>query len=216
MMRIPICCRRFGDALAGELHGVDVQPAVGLIENRKLRPQHRQLQNLGPLHLAAREAVVHVPPGELLIHPQLRHLLAELLAELPHRNQLLAFLAVRIADVGRRVPQKVGHFHARNRHRPLEGHEDPGPRSLRRVPFQNVLAVELDRALSDFILRVAHDRAGQRALARAVRPHQGVRLAAADRYIHAVEDRLALNSHVQIRDLQRFGHLKVVSGQLPY
>ena len=195
-----------GNALAGQLHGVHVEAAVGLVEDRKLRPQHGQLQNLGPLHLAAREAVVHVAAGKLLVHSQLAHFLLKLLAKLSHRDQLFAFLAVGIADVRSRVSQEVGHFHARNRHRTLEGHEDPGPRPLRRIPFENVLAVELDRAVGDFVFRVTHDRAGERALAGAVRPHQRVRFAAADRQIHAVEDRFALDGHVQVVDLKRFGH----------
>ena len=153
MIRMPICRRAadFGDALAGQLHGVDVEAAVGLVEDRELRPQHGHLQDLGPLHFAAGETVVHVAAGELFVHPQLRHLLLELLAELAHRDQLLAFLALRIADVGRRVPQEVGHLHARNRHRPLKGHEDAGPGPLGRVPFDDVLAIELDRALGHLV-----------------------------------------------------------------
>ena len=56
------------------------------------------------------------------------------------------------------------------------------------------------------VVRVAHDGEAERALAGAVRAHQGVRFAAADREVHAAEDRLAFDGDVQIRDLQRFSH----------
>ena len=53
---------------------------------------------------------------------------------------------------------------------------------------------------------IAH---AERALAGAVRPHQRMRFAAADRQIHAVEDRFAFDGNVQILDLKRFGHCQV-------
>ena len=74
------------------------------------------------------------------------------------------------------------------------------------VHRQHVFAVELDRALGHLVLRVAHDRVAERALAGAVGAHQRVRLAAADRQVHAAQDRLAFDGHVQVRDLQRFSH----------
>src|SRR3954471_12530731 len=49
-----------GDALACQLHRVDVQTAVRFVEDGKLRPQHGELQNLGPLHLAPGKSVVHI------------------------------------------------------------------------------------------------------------------------------------------------------------
>ena len=128
----------FGDALAGQPDGVGIQAAIGLVEDREFRLQHRELQNLGPLHLAAGEAVVHIPPGELRIHLQLLHLRPEFLAELLHRDQLFAFLAVGAADVRRGMAEEIGHPHAGNRHRPLKGHEDARPRPLVRLHVEHV------------------------------------------------------------------------------
>ena len=42
-----------GDALAGQAHGVDVQPAVGFVQDGELGPQHGHLQDFGPLHFAS-------------------------------------------------------------------------------------------------------------------------------------------------------------------
>ena len=50
------------------------------------------------------------------------------------------FLAVRVADVGGGMAEEVGHLHAGNRHRPLEGQEQSRPRPLVRLHLQQVLA----------------------------------------------------------------------------
>ena len=81
----------FGDALAGQPNGVGIEAAIGFVEHRESRLQHRQLQNLGPLHFAAGKAVVDVSLGELGIDSQLLHLGPQFLAEILHRNQRLRF-----------------------------------------------------------------------------------------------------------------------------
>jgi hypothetical protein len=63
----------FGDALAGQAHGIGVQPAIRLVEDRELRLQHRELQNLRPLRLAAGKTVVDISPGEFGVHLELLH-----------------------------------------------------------------------------------------------------------------------------------------------
>ena len=40
------------------------------------------------------ETLVEVSAGEIVVHPKLVHLLAEFLAEVAHRNQILALLAL--------------------------------------------------------------------------------------------------------------------------
>src|SRR3954465_9161275 len=62
------------DPLGDDAHGVDVEAAVGLVEDRECGAEHRQLQPLGPLLLAARETLVQVAAGEFGIHAQLVHL----------------------------------------------------------------------------------------------------------------------------------------------
>ena len=48
------------DAVRDDPQRVDVEPRVGLVEHRDPRLQHRHLQDLDPLLLAAGEAVVQV------------------------------------------------------------------------------------------------------------------------------------------------------------
>ena len=50
--------------------------------------------------------------------------------------------------------------------------------------------------------RVAHDHVGERRLAGAVGPHQGVDLALLDVEVEPVEDLLVLDAHVQVAYLQ--------------
>src|SRR5690606_41998450 len=53
-----------------------------LVQDGDVRLQHRHLQDLGPLLLAAGEALVQVPAREGRVHLQPLHLLPQLLAEL--------------------------------------------------------------------------------------------------------------------------------------
>src|SRR5207245_877302 len=141
------------------------------------------------------------------VDPWLAHFLPQLLSELAHRDELLALFATRVANVRRRVPQKVSHLHARNRHWPLKGHENAGPRTLGRIPVKYILAIEFDRTIGHFIIRVPHDDTGERALARTIRPHERMSLAAADRHVHAIEDRFTPNGNVQVLNFECFYHI---------
>ena len=130
-----------------------------------------------------------------------------------HRNQLFTFLAIGAADVRRGVAEEIGHLHARHRHRPLKRHEDAGPRPLVRLHRQQidhgaVVADQFDAACGHFVARMAHDGQAERRFAGAVRAHQGMHFAATDFEIHASKNRLAADGHVQISDLQRFGHFR--------
>ena len=76
--------------------------------------------------------------------------------------------------------RKSAIFTPGNRHRPLEGQKHAGPGPLVRHPSPARPPVERDAAAGDFVAGMAHDGVAQRALARAVGPHQGVDLAAAN------------------------------------
>ena len=77
------------------------------------------------------------------------------------------------------------------------------------LELEQVDAVDGRRALGDFVIRVAHQGVAQRALARAVRPHQGMDLALADRQVDPFEDLLAIDRDVQVVDLENFAHPSV-------
>ena len=70
-----------------------------------------------------------------------------------------------------------------------------------RLGLGDVLALEGDRALGDLIGGVAEQGVGERRLARAVRPHQRVDLAAGDVEVDAAQDLALLGAHVQVSDL---------------
>ena len=72
--------------------------------------------------------------------------------------------------------------------RVLEGEEEPELRALVGAQPADVLAVEERLAAGDLVGRVAHQRVGERRLARAVRAHQRVNLARADREIDSLDD----------------------------
>ena len=63
------------------------------------------------------------------------------------------------------------------------------------------LPLKVDRAAGDFVGRMAGQHAGERALARAVRAHDGVHLAGVHRQVEAFEDVFALGAHAEIFDV---------------
>ena len=62
------------DATGDVAQRVDVEAAVDLVEHRELRLEHRELQRLGALLLAARELDVHAALEELLRDTEARRL----------------------------------------------------------------------------------------------------------------------------------------------
>ena len=86
------------------------------------------------------------------------------------RRHLLALRSQRGA-------QEVDGAHTGDRGRVLEAEEEAEPRAGVGREREQVLAAEGDRAAGDDVLGVTHERVRERALARAVRPHERVDLA---------------------------------------
>ena len=78
------------------------------------------------------------------------------------------------------MAEKVGHLHAGDRHRPLEGHEQAGPGPLVRLHRQKSCPSSVMLPAGDLVTGVPHDGEAQRALAGPIGSHQGMDLAAAD------------------------------------
>ena len=167
---------------------VDVEAGVGLVEHRHPRLQHRHLQDLDALLLAAGEPVVEVARRELAADLEAVHLREQLVAELGNRHRVLDAAVPRLAHGVDRAAQEARHRHARDRMRVLEREEQAALRALVRRHLGHVLAVEEDPALGDLVGRVAHDRVGERALPGAVRPHDGVHLVQADLEVDPLDD----------------------------
>ncbi len=206
-----IRARKLLHAFADDVHGVGVEAAVGLVEDRELRLEHRHLDDLHPLLFAPREAFVEVAPSELAIDAECIEMLVEFLAELAHRDELATFLALGIANVRDRVPQEVGDLHAGDRDRVLERQVQTFSGPLVGFHLEHVLAVELDRAVGDFIVRMTSQSVSERAFARAVRTHQGMDLARVDLEIDPLEDQRAGHRHVQVFNRQRAHVRKLLS-----
>src|SRR5918998_5816234 len=78
------------DAASDDLQRVDVQARVGLVHDGESGIEHEHLQDLVPLLLPAREALVQIPLGELGVHPHNGHLLLQEPVHLHGRELLLA------------------------------------------------------------------------------------------------------------------------------
>ena len=175
---------------------VDVESGVGLVEHRQLRLEHGHLENLVALLLAAREPLVDRPA-------QQRRIEVEDLGFLFHeRHELHGVELGKAAMLPLGVDgglQEVRVVDAGNFHGVLERHEDALAGAIFRRELDEILAVVGDRSPGDFDLRMAGQRAGERALARAVRPHDGVDFALLDAQVDAAEDVFRAAADLQIR-----------------
>src|SRR5690606_7034286 len=187
------------DALRDDLQRVDVEAGVGLVEDRVAGLEDEELEDLGALLLAAGEALVQVALEDRLVPVQLLHGLLELLVEL-HDADLVALGATGVQGQA----QEVRDRDAGDLHRVLEGEVEPGTGPLVGLHLEDRLAFEEDVAARHLVLRVAGDDLRERRLARAVRAHERVHLAARDDEVHALEDLVAVDdAGTQVTDLQR-------------
>src|SRR6266540_2531847 len=158
--------------------------------------QHGELQHLVLLLLSAGESLVDVPRDHLILHAEQGHLLLESLAE-SKRGDLLApsGLFRRTQESDHRDPRDLG--------RVLESEEQAVLSPLVRRPLADVLAMEANLPLRDDVAGPAHQDLGERGLPRAVRSHERVDLALADRQVDPFQDLIAFHLDMEILDLQR-------------
>ena len=128
------------------------------------------------------------------------HFFFDLFAEFTHRDQVFAFFAIWVANVGAAVTQEVSHLDAGDRDRALERQEQSRAGSFVRFQLKNVFAVEQDFAFGGFVRRVAHDGQTECAFTRAVRPHQCVGFATSDLQVYTTKDFFVANRDVKVFD----------------
>ena len=154
------------------------------------------------------------PPEKPFVDGAAQHALVDveelrlLLDQLHELHRVELGLAVVLALGVERRLEEVGVVHAGDLDRVLEGHEHAFAGALVGIHLQQVLAVVDHLAAGHLVLGMAGQRARQRALAGAVRPHDGVHFALADLKVDPLEDLLAFGPNLQILD---FEHLVVTS-----
>ena len=107
----------FRDARSDDAQRVDIQARIGLVENGQLRVEHRHLENLVFLLLAARETLVDGPRSELRRQLDDGTLFTHQSQELSGRKRLLTAVFALFVDG---YLHEVGHRDARNLDRILE------------------------------------------------------------------------------------------------
>ncbi len=175
------------------------RPEVGLVEHGEAWLQHRHLQYLVALLLAA---------GETDIDRAAQHVLADAKMSRGVAHDLHEFrrgglrLAARLALGVERGAQKSHGGDTRDLHRILEGEEHALGRALVGRHLQNAFAIEQHVALGDRVVVLAGQHIGERRLAGAVRAHDGRDLALLDRQVEAVQYLLAVDFDVQVFDFK--------------
>ena len=202
-------------AVRDDPQGVDVETRVGLVEHRDPRLEHRHLQDLDALLLAAGEAVVQVARRELAGNLEVLHCGEKLRPELGDRHGIVLAAVSRLARRVDRAAQEARHGDTGDRMRILEGEEEPALGTLVRSEFRHVLPVEHDLPLGDLVGGMAHQGVGERRLPGAVRPHDRVLLTDVDLEVDTLDDLGAvLQCDVQVSDLE-LRHLWKVSSSKP-
>ena len=162
------------DALRDDAQRVDVEAAVGLVEDRQARLQHRHLEDFVALFLAAGEADIDRALQQIFADLEQLQLGAHGAQELAGVELGLAAMAAAGVERG---AQEIGVVHAGDLDRVLEGEEHALARPLVGRHREQVAALIGDAALGDLIAVAPGQHRGQRRLARAVRPHDRMHLA---------------------------------------
>jgi hypothetical protein len=158
------------DTLRDDLQGVDVEAGVGLVEDRHVGLQQRQLQHLGALLLAAGEAVVQIAVHEPGVDGQSLHPVHERQAHLQHRH-------VEALPGRHRLTQEVEDGDAGELFRVLEAEEHAPLGPLLGRQLGDVLALEPEAAGADLVVRAGQQCLGQGGLPGPVGAHENVDLA---------------------------------------
>ena len=195
----PLGAAQAVDAVGDGPERVDVEPGIGLVENREPGLEHRHLEDLVALLLAAGEAEIDASLQELLLDPDQLGLVAH---ELHEARGVDLLLTPRPAQRIERGAQEVHVGDAWDLHGVLEGQKHAGGRALLRRHRQQVLAVIADLAAGHLVAFPAGEDVGERALARAVGAHDGVDLAGADLQVDASQNLLVVDRDAQVLDPQ--------------
>ena len=189
------------DAFGDDAERVDVEAGVGLVEDGVLRLEHHQLEDLAALLLAAGEAFVDEAGGELPVHLEGVHLGVELgVVGLGVEGRALGLAG------DERGADEVGDGHAGDLAGILEGEEEAGAGDDIRLEADDLFAVEEGFARLHGVVGVAGEDLGERALAGAVRPHDGVHFALRDREGEILQDRAVADGGVEVLDDERVRH----------
>jgi hypothetical protein len=182
------------------LQRIDVEPRIGLVEDRELGVEDAHLHHLGALLLAARKADIHRALEHLHVEAEQRRLLLGELEELAAESGSSPARALGVEALAQEL--EVGN--AGDLDRILEAEEQAGGGALMRerergdrsTPASRFSASSnagiqfRGRAAGHLIARPPAERIGQRRFARAVRPHDRMDLARVDAERQALQDRL--------------------------
>ena len=187
------------DAGADHAQGVDIEAGIGLIQDGELRFEHGHLEDLVALLLAAGEAGVDRAIEQGLIHLHDLHLVADQIQEV-HGVEFVD--AAVLADGVERRLEEVHVADAGDLDRVLEGEEDAFARPILGGHFEQVLAVVGDASAGDLVKFAAGEHLGQRALAAAVGPHDGMDFTGVHGEVDAFQNFTIANFGVQIFDFE--------------
>ena len=191
MIDRPVGAAQRVHAVGHYLQRVDVEARVGFVEHRQLRLEQRHLEDLVALLLAAGETLVHRAAQHRLVDIEESRFLLDQLQKL-HRVEL-GFPDVFPLGVQRGL-EEVLVLDAGDLHRVLEGHEHTLAGALVRIHFQKIASFEGDFPFDDLVFRMPGNDTRQRALAGAVRPHDGVHFARVHVQIDPLEDLLVFRA----------------------
>ena len=187
------------DAVANHAQRIDVEAAVGLVENRKRGIDDAHLHHLVAFLLAAGESDIHRTLEHIHIHAQCARLLARDFQEFAAGQwSLAAMLALRI----QRLAQELDVGNAGDFDRILEAEEQAGSSAFMRFEGQQIFAVEGHRSFGHFIAGPPGQHITERRFARAIGAHNRMDFARVQTERKPLQDRLVGNGCVEVSYLE--------------
>jgi hypothetical protein len=185
------------DAFGNDAEGVDIQTAVGFIEDAARRLEHSHLEDFSTFLLASRKAFVEGTGGEFAVDLEEVHLFVKTPVI---GGGVEGLLFVEPGLDGR--TDEVSYAYAGYFQGVLECEEETRVGDFVGFLAQDFLSVEEYGAAFDFVVRVAREDFGEGAFASAVRSHEGMDFAFGDAEAEVLEDGFALDGDVEVMDLE--------------
>ena len=151
------------------------------------------MQDFIPLFLAAGKTLVDRSRCERAFHVEQVHFLVQL-GVIIGRLQLFAFRQARL----HRGPEEICDGHAGDFAWILESHEEAFARAFVGLELKKIFAIHHYVALGYVVVRMTGEHLCKRALAGAIRPHDGVHFTARHSQAEPADNLLVRDRHVQV------------------
>ena len=170
--------------------GIDIESAIGFVEDAQSGFEHRHLENFVALFLTARKTLVHGTRRQFVVELDHGALFAHQFQKFGCAKWLLVKIFALFVDGG---THKVDHRHTRYFHRILKTEKQAFVGAVFRRKRQQIFAIEFHFASGHGVSGVAGEHGAQRTFPRPIRTHNGVHFSRANGEVDSFQYFFTLN-----------------------